>query len=333
MTEIGSIDGTSGETIDADGLIVAPGFIDPHTHYDAQLFWDPTATPSSWHGVTTVIGGNCGFTFAPIKPADVDYTCRMMAQVEGMPLAALTTGVPWSWDSFGEYLDHLDGAVAVNAGFIVGHCALRRYVLGEDFGRESTADELQAIKNLLDQSLASGGLGLSTTRSSTHIDGEGQPVPSRWASEDEVLGLCGIVGRHEGTSLELITEGCIGRFSDHEVELLATMSATARRPLNWNVLSVSSDDPGKIEHQLQPSKRAPRDRRPGRGTDHARLRRQQHELPHLLRVVADSRLAGCPCGRRPRARSSGCATPQSEQTCSTARADPHWAGSPISVAT
>ncbi len=256
VTEIGSIDGTSGETIDADGLIVAPGFIDPHTHYDAQLFWDPTATPSSWHGVTTVIGGNCGFTFAPIKPADVDYTCRMMAQVEGMPLAALTTGVPWSWDSFGEYLDHLDGAVAVNAGFMVGHCALRRYVLGEDFGRESTADELQAIKNLLDQSLASGGLGLSTTRSSTHIDGEGQPVPSRWASEDEVLGLCGIVGRHEGTSLELITEGCIGRFSDHEVELLATMSATARRPLNWNVLSVSSDDPGKIEHQLQPSKRA-----------------------------------------------------------------------------
>jgi N-acyl-D-aspartate/D-glutamate deacylase len=139
---------------------------------------------------------------------------------------------------------------------MVGHCALRRYLLGEDFARESTDQEVARLRELLDRSLRAGGLGLSTTRSSTHIDGDGQPVPSRWASEEEVIHLCEAVGRHEGTSLELISEGCIGRFTEPEVELLATMSATARRPLNWNVLSVSHDEPGKVEHQLRPSRRA-----------------------------------------------------------------------------
>ena len=214
------------------------------------------ATPSSWHGVTSVIGGNCGFTLAPIKEQDADYTRRMMAQVEGMPLVALEEGVPWKWETFPEYLDGLEGALAVNAGFMVGHCALRRYVMGADFAREATPAELEQIKKLMDESLAGGGLGFSATRSSTHVDGDGQPVPSRWASEAEVLALCEIVGQYEGTSLELITQGCLGRFSDEEVEFMAQMTATAHRPLNWNVLSVSADDPGKIEHQLRPSVRA-----------------------------------------------------------------------------
>jgi N-acyl-D-aspartate/D-glutamate deacylase len=256
VTEPGGLDEPASRTTDATDLLVTPGFVDPHTHYDAQLYWDPLATPSSWHGVTSVVGGNCGFTLAPLRERDADYTRRMMAQVEGMPLVALEQGLPWGWESFGEYLAGLDGRLAVNAGFMVGHCALRRYVLGDDFGRESTAAELEQIGRLLRESLEAGGLGLSTTRSNTHVDGDGEPVPSRHASEDEVLALCAIVAEFDGTSLEAIVQGCLDRFSDEEVELLARMSGTARRPLNWNVLSVSAEDPTKIDRQLEASRRA-----------------------------------------------------------------------------
>jgi N-acyl-D-aspartate/D-glutamate deacylase len=256
IVQVGKLDDSAARTFAADGLVAAPGFIDPHTHYDAQLFWDPLATPSSWHGVTTVIGGNCGFTLAPLRERDVDYIRRMMAQVEGMPLTGLEAGVPWSWVKFGEYLDALDGRTAVNAGFLVGHCALRRFVLGEDFAREATEAERLQMAQLLNESLAAGGLGLSTSRSSTHTDGDGQPVPSRWASEEELFALCEVVGRHDGMSLALITEGCLGRFSDHEVEYLAQLSAVSRSPINWNALGVSSADSARIEHQLRPSRRA-----------------------------------------------------------------------------
>jgi N-acyl-D-aspartate/D-glutamate deacylase len=257
IVAVGKLDEPAAKEIDATGLLVCPGFVDPHTHYDAQLYWDPFATPSSWHGVTSVIGGNCGFTLAPIKAPDADYTRRMMAKVEGMPLAALEAGVPWTWETFGEYLDGLDGRIAVNAGFMVGHCALRRYVMGEEaIGREAKPEEIDQMVAVLHESLAAGGLGLSTTRSSTHNDGDSQPVASRWATEEELVTLCGVVGQHEGTSLEAIVQGCLDGFSPAEIELFARMSAIARRPLNWNVLSVDPDDPGKPDRQLRASRRA-----------------------------------------------------------------------------
>ena len=257
LGEPGTLDEPAARTIDATGLVVCPGFVDPHTHYDAQLWWDPSATPSSWHGVTSVIGGNCGFTLAPLKEADADYTRRMMAKVEGMSLAALEQGVPWGWESFGEFLGGLDRSIAVNAGFLVGHCALRRYVMGTDaVGREATADEVERMTRALHEAIEAGGLGLSTTRSSTHNDGDGEPVASRWADPDELLTLCDVVGRHEGTTLEAIVSGCLDRFSDDEIDLLATMSARARRPLNWNVLTFGARDRDKVTHQLQASDRA-----------------------------------------------------------------------------
>ncbi|MGP9020252.1 N-acyl-D-amino-acid deacylase family protein [Streptomyces sp. BR1] len=245
---------------DATGLVLAPGFVDPHTHYDAQLFWDPYATPSMNHGVTTVAGGNCGFTLAPLhpdRPEDSDYTRRMMARVEGMALKALEEGVDWGWSSFGEYLDALDGRIAVNAGFMVGHCALRRYVMGPDaVGGQPTTDQLNAMLRLLHDAMDAGAWGLSTTQSTTHSDGDGQPVASRHARPAELLALARAVGEHEGTQIEAIVAGCLDQFSDDEIELLAEMSAVAGRPLNWNVLTVDAAVPARVPRQLLASERA-----------------------------------------------------------------------------
>jgi N-acyl-D-aspartate/D-glutamate deacylase len=257
IVSIGQNDEHASRTLDATGLVVTPGFIDPHTHYDAQLHWDAHATPSSNHGVTSVIGGNCGFTLAPLRAEDADYTRRMMAQVEGMPLAALEQGIEWGWETFGEFLQDFESKLGVNAGFLVGHCAVRRYVMGaESNERASTPDEIDDMVAVLHQSLDAGGLGLSTTRSSTHPDHLGNPVPSRQATEEELLTLCRCVGQHEGTTLEAIVEGCLKRFDPPEIELLAQMSAQADRPLNWNVLSIDASSVERAEHQLLPSARS-----------------------------------------------------------------------------
>jgi N-acyl-D-aspartate/D-glutamate deacylase len=253
----GAVDDGAHDTLDADGLVVCPGFVDPHTHYDAQLFWDPLASPSNVHGVTSLVAGNCGFSLAPLHAEDADYLRRMMAQVEGMPLAALEGGVDWGWESFGDFLARLDGRIGVNAGFMVGHCALRRYVMGAGaVGNEATPDQLAAMVDLLHASIEAGGLGFSTTLSSTHSDGDGQPVASRHASRAELLALCAAVGEHEGTFLEGAFEGGLDRFSDDEIELVAAMSAAAGRSINWNVLTVDSAVPGRVPRQLTAADRA-----------------------------------------------------------------------------
>ena len=258
VVAVGAVDEDAAEVFDATGLVVAPGFVDPHTHYDAQLFWDPFATPSNVHGVTTVLGGNCGFTLAPLKAEDADYTRKMMGKVEGMPLAALENGVQWTWETFGEYLDALDNrGIGVNAGFLVGHCALRRYVMGADaIGNQATPDQLKEIVALLHESLEAGGMGFSTTLSATHSDGDGKPVASRHASEEEILALCAAVGEHEGTFLEGIVEGCLDTFRDDEIELLAKMTSVAKRSINWNVLTIDSRVPERVPRQLEASARA-----------------------------------------------------------------------------
>jgi N-acyl-D-aspartate/D-glutamate deacylase len=168
VTEIGGVDGTAATEIDATDLVVAPGFVDIHTHYDAQAFWDSTLSPSPLHGVTTVVGGNCGFTIAPltagdgpVDPADADYLMRMLARVEGMPLESLQQGLPWDWTSTAEYLDRLDGTLMPNAGFLVGHSALRRVVMHDDATRrEATPAELAEMQRLLRAGAGGGRHGL-----------------------------------------------------------------------------------------------------------------------------------------------------------------------------
>ena len=258
ISEIGIIDPNQAEAIvDAENMIVCPGFIDPHTHYDAQLFWDPHATPSSLHGITSVVMGNCGFSIAPISDtSDADYLGAMLVQVEGMSADALRIGVDWNWSSFEDYLKRLDGNVGVNVAAMVGHCALRRTVMKDDaVKREATENEIEEMQKLLGEALEAGGLGFSTSRSFTHTDGDGLPVPSRIASVEEVLALAEVCEKYPGTTLEWVADGCMNGFSDEEVELMAEMSLRAKRPLNWNVLTVDSARPDDYKNQINACER------------------------------------------------------------------------------
>ena len=238
-----NIEDTTNKTIDATGKIVSPGFIDIHTHYDAQVFWDTTLTPSPLHGVTTVIGGNCGFTIAPLSEnaEDGEYLMRMLARVEGMPLESLKTGVPWNWKSYGDYLASFDNTLAINAGFMVGHSAIRRVVMGEDATkRESTDEEMEAMLSLMNEGLEAGGMGFSSSWSRTHNDAEGNMVPSRYAAEEELIALSGVCSKYEGTSLEFLPN--VGPFEDWNLEMMSSMSAAAGRQLNWNVMVANSSN-------------------------------------------------------------------------------------------
>lgn len=255
ISGIGEIGEEARETIDATGMVVCPGFVDPHTHYDAQFFWDSYATPSNLHGVTSVIMGNCGFSIAPIATAeDGEYLKHMLTKVEGMALESLDQGVPWNWNSFAEYLDQLDGKLGLNAACMVGHNALRRSVMHDDaVGNEATPEQIDQMVALLHESIEAGGLGFSTTLAYTHSDMDGNPVPSRWAGHDEVLALAAAVGEHEGTTLEWNSDGCMNGYSADEIDLMTRMSVAANRPLNWNVFTIDSKRPEEYQQQLAAS--------------------------------------------------------------------------------
>ena len=250
IVAIGRVDEAAKQTLDANGRVVSPGFVDVHTHYDAQVFWDGTLSPSCYHGVTTIFGGHCGFSIAPLSKDAAPYLLNMLSRVEGMPANSLAEGVPWDWETFGEYLGKLDGKLGVNAGFMAGHSAIRRVVMGtRAVGEKATPAELEKMKALLAQSLSQGAMGFSSTVSPTHNDADGNPVPSRHASREELIELARVCRDYEGTSLEFLP--AVGRFSQEIKQLMSDLSTAAQRPLNWNALNAG--DPETMQNQLSAS--------------------------------------------------------------------------------
>ena len=245
IVEIGDLEEPAARRIDAVGKVVTPGFIDVHTHYDAQAAWDPYLTPSPLHGVTTAIGGNCGFTLAPMEEEAIDYLTAMLARVEGIPLATIRAGVDIRWRSFGEYLDTIEGNVGLNVGFLVGHSTVRRLVLGEDWRREARDEEIEEMCRLVETSLASGALGFSSSWAETHNDAAGDPTPSRFATAAELLRISPALRAHPGTWLEFIPWAS-GAFPDDRALLMAKMSAAAGRPLNWNLMLIRPNIPDEV---------------------------------------------------------------------------------------
>lgn len=195
IVAIGTDLGDADHVIDADGLVVAPGFIDIHTHYDAQVFWDPALTPSCFHGVTTVVAGNCGFSIAPTRPDDRDLIARTLEKVEDMDPATLNAGIPWEFETFPEYLATVERhGSALNFAAYIGHTPLRIFVMGDEAsGRTATADEIEQMAVLVGEAMDAGAVGFATSFAVTHRGADGRPIPSRWADRTEIEALCNAV--------------------------------------------------------------------------------------------------------------------------------------------
>ena len=250
VVAVGEVGEDARETVDATGRIVSPGFVDVHTHYDVQVFWDPKLSPSCFHGVTTVLAGMCGFSIAPLSAQAAGYIRPMLARVEGMPLETLEVALSWDWTSFGDYLGRLDGKIGLNAGFFAGHSAIRRVVMGERaVGEKATSEELEQMKALLAESLEQGALGFSSSISTTHNDGDGNPVPSRFADAHEIVELGRVVRDYPGTGLELLPGM---EFDEDTTKLITDFSVAGNRAVNWNALLVDgrADDAERAARQL-----------------------------------------------------------------------------------
>ena len=225
VVAIGRLVGSKAQqTIDATGLVVAPGIVDAHTHYDPQVTWDGQCDTSTLHGVTTVAAGNCGFGVAPCRSDDHPYLAQLFARVEGMDLAALDN-VTWGFETFGEFLDTRPGTLGVNFGMYVGHSAIRRWVMGDaSFERAAKADELDQMVRLVDEAMAAGALGFSSSLAPTHLDLADRPIPSRLADLDEVRALADAVGRYARGSIAFAPESAVEGISPGDRDLLIELS-------------------------------------------------------------------------------------------------------------
>jgi len=248
IVALGDAPGAAAETVDADGRVVAPGFVDPHTHYDAQVVWDRMLSISPWHGVTTVVMGNCGFGVAPTRPGDRDYMMRTLQTVEDMSFDAMQEGLgrDWPFESFGEYLDAVEGAgTAINVASLIGHTPVRLFVMGEGANdRAARPEEIVQMREIVRAGLKAGALGFATSGSRNHIDGDGKPVPSRFAEFEETKALARVLGE-EGTGLFQATMGP-SLFHDEFAEI----AAETGRPVTWTALLSGMSGPGSHQAHL-----------------------------------------------------------------------------------
>jgi N-acyl-D-aspartate/D-glutamate deacylase len=252
IVKIGRIDGGARRTIDADGATVTPGFIDVHTHYDVQLDWDPLATPSSWHGTTTVLTGNCGFTLAPAKPEDVDWLAGMLSRVEGMSRAALRDGLRFRGGSFADYWRRFDGRLGVNVGSYVGHCAVRRWVMGDDASsRRASPAEVAAMQDVVRQAMRDGAMGFSTSQLEIHVGEDGRGVPCNHADHDEIVALAAVLAEFERGAIEIIPRSISAGYDDDDRRLVLDMARASGRPVELNVLLPTPDNPMSWERTLE----------------------------------------------------------------------------------
>ncbi len=252
IAEIGKVTGGAARTIDADGLAVSPGFIDPHTHYDAQICWDPLVTCTSWHGVTSVVMGNCGVGIAPCKPEIREVAAWDLVNVEAIPFDALSKGITWDWVSFPEFMDAAERrGVGINVGFLAPLTPFRHFVMGEEFfDREAAPTETQRIAALLHEAMTAGAMGFSSTTLAQHIGFRGQPLACRLASRDELRSYANVLRELGKGSIEVALTRRAGQVQEDEYELLDFLLGESARPVTWLAMASRPDKPERAAQTL-----------------------------------------------------------------------------------
>ena len=252
IVETGRIGGDARRLIKADGLAVSPGFIDFHTHLDAQLLWDPIATSSCFHGVTTVIPGNCALALAPCREKDREAILGSFERVEAISLPALRAGVDWSWTTFPEYLGRLNKKLGVNVASLMGHCAIRQFVMGDAAAeRAATPAEISQMKEILKQGVRAGAIGFSTNQNPVHMFADGRPIPSRLATDEEIVELACALGEINQGAVQ-ISRGSLGVSVPNveSVKLFDEIATKSGRPVVWQSIAHRWDRPNMWREQL-----------------------------------------------------------------------------------
>jgi len=235
IAAVGKVSGTATRTIDAGGQVVAPGFIDAHTHYDAQLLWDPTANPSTAHGITTILTGNCGYTLAPVRPDDQDYLMGLFAAAEEIPKQALQLFAPFAWETFPQYLEWVQGRLGVNVLSQVGHSAVRRFVMGAAaLERAATDDEIAEMVAIVEAAMDAGAAGISSSQAPHQRGESGEHIPSFFADAPETLALAAAVKRKGKRLLSINPATKRDGLTDEDRALLVTLADASRAVVSWN---------------------------------------------------------------------------------------------------